>query len=595
MYFIDHKITTLRTACLIVVFIGLHIIVPAQQHYLKGEVKDESGNLLQNANILLHSSGYVYHTGTYGTFGILSNKNPDTLSIWMDGYSKEKVIATENNFVSVKLKTLPSANSVSRNKLASLTKGLTKEMQRQWFVGDETYASLLENHFINADRYPTTGLSMNIDRASYSNVRRFITTKTIVPPDAVRIEEMLNYFNTTYTEPPPLQSFSSSTMLTACPWNKENLLLYLTINSKKLDLEKLPPSNLVFLIDVSGSMDMPNRLPLLQSAFRMLVNNLRAKDTVTIVVYGGVTGIKLNATSGEEKEKILTAIDELTPGGSTPGESGIKIAYHMAELHFIKGGNNRVILATDGDFNVGVRSDEELEEIITQKKESGIHLTCLGVGMGNYKDSKIQMLARKGNGNFSYLDGYPEAEKVMMKEFTQTLFAVADDAYMNVDFNKNIVKQYRLIGFDNKVGALNDTTAIVEGGEIGSGNAMQVVFEIEPEKTISVANSTSIADVRLQYKLPGDTAKKQYSFTVPYKVTSFFDLDKSYRFSAAVIMFGSLLRNSPHAKSYNFTDIINLATSSLDEQSLIQKEFITILQQAKQLYSKKKRKRGDED
>jgi Ca-activated chloride channel homolog len=201
-------------------------------------------------------------------------------------------------------------------------------------------------------------------------------------------------------------------------------------------------------------MDMTNRLPLLKSAFRLLVNNLRPKDSVAIVVYGGITGIMLNTTSGAEKEKILTAIDELTPGGSTPGESGINLAYRIAKRHFIVGGNNRVILATDGDFNVGLRTEEELDELISRNSESGIYLTCLGVGMGNYKDSKIQTLARKGNGNFSYIDNFNEAEKVLMKEFTQTLYAVADDAHMSVEFNPKYVKEYRLLGFDNKVGAL---------------------------------------------------------------------------------------------------------------------------------------------
>ena len=270
------------------------------------------------------------------------------------------------------------------------------------------------------------------------------------------------------------------TTLSSCPWNADNQLFYINLSSKKLNLDTLPPSNLVFLIDISGSMDMPNRLPLLKSAFRFLVNNLRDKDSVAIVVYGGTIGTMLNTTSGGEKEKILKAIDELVPGGSTPGESGIKLAYSVARNHFIKGGNNRVILATDGDFNVGLKTEEELDELITQQRESGIYLTCLGVGMGNYKDSKIQTLAKKGNGNFAYLDNFKEAEKVLLTEFTQTLYAVADDVYMNVEFNPEYVKEYRLIGFDNKVGALKDSLSIIEGGEIGSGHSMVAMFEIVP-------------------------------------------------------------------------------------------------------------------
>ena len=295
----------------------------------------------------------------------------------------------------------------------------------------------------------------------------------------VRIEEMLNYFNLNYTEPGKNELFAINTKLTSCPWNPSNQLFYIDLSAKKINLDALPPSHLVFLVDVSGSMDMANRLPLLKSAFRLLVNNLRAKDSVSIVVYGGITGTMLNTTSGAEKDKIIQAIDDLTPGGSTPGESGITLAYAIAKKHFIAGGNNRVILATDGDFNVGVKTEEELDELISRNRESGIYLTCLGVGMGNYKDSKIQTLARKGNGNFSYLDNFIEAQKVLMKEFSQTLYAVADDAYMNVEFNPNYVKAYRLLGFDNKMGAIKRLFG--NRGRKGDrvGYSMMGVFEIE--------------------------------------------------------------------------------------------------------------------
>jgi Ca-activated chloride channel homolog len=355
----------------------------SQQFYLRGEVRDEAGNPLQNVSVLLHATGTVYHTGAYGSFGILTNRSVDTLSVWLDGYQKQKLSVSPENFISVRMKlTAASITSVRTGKLASLTKGISREMQRKRLTTDETYANIIENDFTSAVRNNATSISLNTDRASYSNIRRFINTNTFVPPDAVRIEEMLNYFNDSYSEPEEGNLFKTRSIITGCPWNPENQLLFINLNSKKLDLEKLPPSNFVFLIDVSGSMDLPNRLPLLQSAFRMLVNNLRAKDTVSIVVYGGLVGLKLNGVSGAEKEKILKAIDELTPGGFTPGESGIKIAYAVAQNHFIPGGNNRVILATDGDFNVGVKKEEELDELITQRRNSGIYLTCLGVGMG---------------------------------------------------------------------------------------------------------------------------------------------------------------------------------------------------------------------
>lgn len=474
-----------------------------------GEVKDEAGNVLQNVVIKQYKTGYVFRSGASGTFGILAHSKLDTFSFMLDGYHPEKMLVNADNYVHVKLKPAPvSASNRYKDRLSSFTKDLGKEEQKKWFAGDESYASILENRFLIARQFPSTGMSLNVDRASYSNIRRFITMNSIVPPDAVRIEEMLNYFNLDYYQPSGNDLFHIKPTLTSCPWNPENQLYYINLSSRKLNLDTLPPCNLVFLIDVSGSMDMPNRLPLLQSAFRLLVNNLRSKDSVSMVVYGGVTGVMLETTSGAEKEKIIKAIDELTPGGSTPGEAGIRLAYTQARRHFIQGGNNRVILATDGDFNVGLKTEAELDEMISAQRESGVYLTCLGVGMGNYKDSKIQLLAEKGNGNFAYLDNFKEAEKVLLKEFTQTLYSVADDVYMNVEFNPEYVKEYRLIGFDNKVGALRDASSIVEGGEIGSGFSMIAMFEIEPTELnrglIRDNNNTGqLANIRLQYRNPG--------------------------------------------------------------------------------------------
>lgn len=573
----------------------MHLSVRCQQFYLRGEIKDEAGNPLQNATILNLRTGYVYKSGSSGSFGIISNQRVDTFNFSMDGYRAERHAVIAENYLSVKLKLLPAVVSTLRqNKLSSSTNGMTKEEQKNWFVGDETYANIIENRFIDAERFPDTRVSLNIDRASYSNIRRFLTLQSVVPPDAVRIEEMLNYFNFNYKPPQGNDPFAVSTQLTSCPWNPANQLYFINLSAKKLNLDQLPPSNLVFLIDVSGSMDMANRLPLLKSSFRMMINNLREKDTVSIVVYGGVTGIMLNSTSGNEKEKILKAIDELEAGGSTPGESGIRLAYSVAKNHFIKGGNNRVILATDGDFNVGLKTEEELNELISQHRESGIYLTCLGVGMGNYKDSKIQTLARKGNGNFAYIDNFSEAEKVLMKEFTQTLYAVADDVYMNVDFNPAYVKEYRLLGFDNKVGALNDTLAGVEGGEIGSGYSMVGVFEIKPATT-NAAAANNFATIKLTYKNPTDTGSHKFIYTAAYDYKTFDAIEKHYQFSTAVAMFGSMLRSSVYMRNAGWTELQALATSSADTNDMLQQEFVTLVTQAKELYTKKKKKKKSKD
>jgi Ca-activated chloride channel family protein len=582
-----------------ILFLLLSSIASSQQFYIRGEVRDETGNPLQNVTILLHSTGYVYRSGSYGSFGIVSARSTDSLSFSMDGYERQTVFAKADSYLVVKMKPLSSnASTLRRDKLVSMTRNLTRETQREWFAGDETYASLIENRFVNASQYPSTSIALNIDRASYSNIRRFIHMKTIVPPDAVRIEEMLNYFNNNYNAPTGDKLFDVQTVITNCAWNPANQLLFVNISSRKIALDSLPPANLVFLIDVSGSMDMPNRLPLLQSAFRLLVNNLRDKDTVSIVVYGGVVGTMLNPTGGAEKEKILKAIDELTPGGSTPGESGIRMAYRLAASHYIKGGNNRVILATDGDFNVGLKKDEELEDLIARHRHSGIYLTCLGVGMGNFKDSKIQTLARKGNGNYAYLDSYQEAEKVLLEEFTQTLYAVADNVFMNIVFNPAFVKEYRLIGFDNKMGALRDTLSVMEGGEFGSGQSVIAAFEITPVekgKFAATPEADHYAEIDLQFKKPQRDTILSAKYACPYHVIPFEHLDSSYKFSTAVMMFGTLLKQSPFAKTINWSDMITLTSQAMENGNLSQQDFLALVQEAKLLYSryhKKKKKMG---
>jgi Ca-activated chloride channel homolog len=588
----------LKSICQILIFLLAVSSVHSQQFYIRGEVKDEADNALQNISILLHSTGYLYHSGSYGSFGIVTGTQKDSLTFWADGYQKQTLAVNADKYVVVKLKMLSARTSaLRRDKLVSLTNNLARETQREWFTGDETYASIVENHFVNARKYPSTRLSLNIDKASYSNIRRFINMGTLVPPDAVRIEEMLNYFNNNYNRPAANNLFDIRSVTTTCPWDAENQLFFVNVSSQKMNLDTLPASNLVFLIDISGSMDMPSRLPLLKSAFRLLVNNLREKDTVSIVVYGGAVGVMLNATSGAEKDIIIKAIDELTPGGATPGESGIRLAYRMAANHFIKKGNNRVILATDGDFNVGLKKEEDLEEMILRQRQSGIYLTCLGVGMGNYKDSKIQSLARKGNGNFAYLDNYREAEKVLLQEFTQTLYAVADDVSMIVDVNPQYVKEYRLIGFDNKVGALKDSLSAIEGGEAGSGQSMMAVFEITPVDSNNAGAlnkaSQNYAEIKLQYKLAAGSSVKKFSYDCPFQLMPFADIQPSYRFSTAVIMFGLLLKQSAIAKNINWNDIVTIAAQSSQPNNLPQQEFINLVQHAKILYSKQKRKKKE--
>ena len=551
---------------------------------------------MPNAKIIQLSTGYVFYTGSSGGFGIMSPRQEDSVLISYEGYQEQRVKLSTAGYTIITLKLQRATGNLRKSRLVSVTKDMQWDARHNWSVGGETYSNLLENEFIPAKKYPETGFAINTDKASYSNMRRFVNMGSEVPPDAIRIEELLNYFNFGYKEPPKDSVFEFDSYISGCPWNADNELFYLKVCARKVNLDTVPASNLVFLIDISGSMDMPNRLPLLKSAFKLMVNNLRAKDTVSIVVYGSTVGVWMQPTSGNEKDKITKAIEDLYPGGATPGASGIQAAYALAKNKFIKGGNNRVILATDGDFNIGQSNEDELENMITLHRQSGIYLTCLGVGMGNYKDSKLEILAKKGNGNFAYLDNEKEAEKILVKELTQTLYSVADDAYLSVTFNPELVKEYRLIGFDNKLKAVADSLSELEGGEVGSGHTLMAVFEITPTNTnlTSIDNFSKevIAKAVVNYRCPTDSTKKVSSFKVPFLFTEFNELPSGLRFAASVIEFALLLKSSAYAKNISWNDAMILANESYNANDAVQKEFLTIIEKAKKLYGKKKRKRG---
>lgn len=561
----------------------------SQPYYTKGVVKDEDGNPLQNLTMRLQSSSYIYHTGKDGGFGIVIPDKTDTLILIREGYQQERRVIKTDVFNEIVLKKAVVVKAVVPNKLASLVQNVSREEMRLQIAGNETYTSIVENDFVKAAANPATGLALNVDRASYSNIRRFLMLQSMVPPDAVRIEEMLNYFNLGYTEPKNDRTFGINATLTDCPWNKSNALLFAQIASQKLKLDDIPQSHFVFLIDVSGSMELSNRLELLKSGFKSLVNNLRPVDSVSIVVYGGTIGVALFPTGGNEKEKIFRVIDSLQPGGSTPGESGIKLAYSLARAHYIKGGNNRVILATDGDFNVGLKREDELEEMIVKQRKEGIYLTCLGVGMGNYKDSKIQTLAQRGNGNFAYLDSYSEMSKVLLKEYMQTLYTVADDVYLTVRFDPKYVKSYRLIGFDNKVGAISDVTADLEGGEISPAYSVLAAFEIEPAGDLK-KEAFDPVQFLLRYKIPGDHQQCEIAEQPRLTHTPFQQLSNAQKFATDVIIFGSLLRNSKHVKNLSWNDVLELGKTCVDKGDYSQTEFLTLVEQAKKLYGKKRKK-----
>ncbi|MFN8244054.1 MAG: von Willebrand factor type A domain-containing protein [Ferruginibacter sp.] len=567
------------------------------QYYLRGEVRDEKNQPLTNVRIILLSSHYTYSSGAGGGFGITTNVLNDSLQLSLEGYETRTVKVRADQWQQLTLNVLSSTSSRNRPKLISVTKDLNRTTRLRWLVNDETYFQLVENEHVDASKFPNTGFSLNVNKASYSNVRRFLNMQSAVPPDAVRTEELVNYFNLHYHEPKPGDIFNMETQLSSCPWDAGRQLLFLNINARKLDMNRIPPGNFVFLIDVSGSMDLPNRLPLLKAAFQLLVKNLRTIDTVSIVTYGGGVSIKLQPTGGNEKEKILKAIEELEANGDTPGEAAIMTAYKLAETTFNKDGNNRVILATDGDFNVGQTSEKALEELISREKQTGVYLTCLGVGMGNFKDSKLQALAKRGNGNFAYLDDINEAEKVLVKELTQTFYAVADDVFMNIRFNPAQVKQYRLIGFDNRRDAVADNNLDMEGGEIGSGNSVIAVFEIIRDSAGSnqSAMDTTIANLSLQYSLCNDTVHKELNMVCPDNYVEFRNLDREYRFATAVLMFSLKLKQSKYIKNADWEDIETIGVDAYDINNYLQTEFLTLVGKAKKLYTTRKKKKKGED
>jgi Ca-activated chloride channel family protein len=567
------------------------------QFYLRGEIKDDRGRLLEGVKINLSSLGvFPYYSGREGNFGISVSHITDTINLSLDGYETIRTVIDTKKFQSFIMKMLPSTAHLYTGKLSSATTNRKAKLSMISSVLGESYNNLVENEFIDARQFPETGFALNVDKASYSNIRRFLSNEMIVPTDAVRIEEMLNYFN--FTKPDekvPHSQFNCRTKLTSCPWQQDHQLLFLNITAPKLNLDSIPPSNLVFLIDISGSMDKPNRLPLLQSAFKLLTENLREQDTITVVTYGGGVGVALAPTSGNHKKRINEVIDSLVASGDTPGEGAIRIAYELAKRSFIPKGNNRVILATDGDFNIGQTTEKELEEMIVGYKQTGIYLTCLGVGMGNYKDSKLETLSKKGNGNFAYIDNLQEAQKILVTEFTQTLYAVANNAFLKINFDAKVIKEYRLIGFDNKKNTIADSTSELEGGEVGSGHSMMAIFEILAQKKDSAFRHNPFAAISLQYKLPEkDSTRKQF-YTALYEPVNLDTAEPGYRFAAAVAMLGSVLKKSEYVKNYQPEDVLALAKPAVNMNDAHQKEFISLIEKAIKVYSPVKKKRKTKD
>lgn len=471
---------------------------------------------------------------------------------------------------------------------------------KQIEVNTESYENFIENQFESAKSNPVSTFSIDVDNASYTNIRRFINNGQSVPKDAVRIEEMINFFKYDYTKPTGQHPFSIHTEYSDAPWNKNHKLLRIALQGKEIPTDKLPKSNFVFLVDVSGSMSAQNKLPLLQASMKVLLDELRDDDRVSIVYYANNVGVLLEPTKASEKQKIIEVIDNMYASGGTSGGAGLELAYEMAEKHFVKGGNNRIILATDGDFNIGKSSDKDMQELIEEKRKSGVFLTCLGFGMGNYKDSKMVTLSKKGNGNYAYIDNIQEANRFLGKEFKGSMFAIAKDVKIQIEFNPAHVQAYRLIGYEmRKLRNEDFTNDAIDAGELGSGHTVTALYEVIPngmksdffsyendlkytQNTVSGSFQNELATVKFRYKKPDGDKSVEMIHTIPNQSKELKFATKDFKFATSVAWFGLKLRDSKLIPNKESKEIIRLAEEGIQNDTDGYKaEFIRLIKGVK--------------
>ncbi|AKD05756.1 hypothetical protein PKOR_15370 [Pontibacter korlensis] len=621
------------TLLLVLLFAGLR--AEAQERVITGTVRDAgSDKVLPGVSVVLKGTNKGAATDQYGKYSISIPNEKAILIFSFIGYEREEIKVGKQQVIDVLLK--PDTKALEevvvtgygqQRKISirgnSALEGKVTGVQVQKHTAavlynevmlphnTENYNYIQESTFQSAKKNPLSTFSIDVDKASYSNVRRYLSNGQLPPVDAVRIEEMVNYFSYDYLQPTGDAPFSVTTELSVCPWNRENQLLHIGLQGKDIPTDNLPPSNLVFLIDVSGSMSMPEKLPLVKAGFKLLVDQLRPQDKVAIVVYAGAAGLVLPPTTGNSKDKIMEAIEMLEAGGSTAGGAGINLAYKVAQEQYMDGGNNRVILATDGDFNVGVSSDSELERLIEKKRETGIALTVLGFGTGNLKDSRMEQLADKGNGNYAYVDNILEAKKVFVNEFGGTLFTIAKDVKLQLEFNPVHVKAYRLIGYENRTLQAEDfNDDKKDAGELGSGHTVTALYEIVPasakgtttavgtvddlkyqdvELNKNAAASDELLTLKLRYKSPEGGASKLITSTVSSKPIVESASSDNFRFSAAVAAFGMLLRNSEFKGIATYAQVLELAQGAQGaDKERYRAEFIRMVK-SRSLLSENKR------
>ena len=615
-------IPIVRPLLLLATLIATPRLAPPDTGSIAGHVRDAAGAPLSNARVLVVGTSLGSTTDAAGSY-VITKVPVGTYLVraLLIGYTAEaahgvKVTAGQTATVDLTLQAsliidgaVASEASIAPTIQGQAAKAMGAGLRRDeawrrqrepW--NTEEYGHTEENPFVAVSAHPLSTFSIDVDRASYGNVRRFLLGGSAPPKDAIRIEELVNYFPYDYAGPEGDDPVAIHTELAPAPWKPEHQLLRIGLQARRIDLRGLPPSNFVFLIDVSGSMQDVNKLPLVKASLTLLVNSLRPNDRVAIVVYAGSAGLVLASTPGSEKQTILEAIDRLEAGGSTAGGAGIKRAYDEAVANFVRGGNNRVILATDGDFNVGVSSDGELVRLVEDRRKTGVFLTVLGFGMGNLKDSKMEQLADHGNGNYAYIDNLLEARKTLVHELGGTLYTVAKDVKIQVEFNPARVRAYRLIGYENRLLAAEDfVDDAKDAGEMGSGHSVTALYEIVPvgvqtDVTIRVPDSLryqtvstprtatgpELGFVKVRYKQPDGDRSRLLTHPVTTAVTRNPSAD--FRFQSAVAQFGLLLKGSAYRGRASFEDVIATAraTTGADPDGY-RTEFVRMAQAAQSL------------
>ncbi|HOO09398.1 MAG TPA: von Willebrand factor type A domain-containing protein [Cyclobacteriaceae bacterium] len=605
-----------RIVALLVVAIAILGAMGAigQNRKISGTVTTGEGLPLKDVKVWLKSSPVSTLTDRQGKYFIEVPLSGGILAFTRVGFEKKEVKVGGSPTVDVVLsrqradvaqaeadkdsEALPAKKSSQHSLGYALESAPAYYQERQpldW--NTEEYDAINENIFHSAMQSPLSTFSIDVDAASYSNVRRFINNGQQPPRDAVRIEEMINYFSYDYPAPEGRDPFAIYTEVSSAPWNPAHRLVHIGLQGKKVPTEHLPPSNLVFLIDVSGSMSSANKLPLLKASFKLLVKQLRAQDRVAMVVYAGAAGLVLPSTSGACKEQLMEALDNLQAGGSTAGGEGIQLAYKVAKENFIADGNNRVIIATDGDFNVGESSNAAMERLVEAKRNEGVFLTVLGYGMGNYKDSKMEILADKGNGNYAYIDNILEAQKVLVNEFGGTLFTIAKDVKLQVEFNPAKVQAYRLIGYENRMLRHEDfNNDKKDAGDLGSGHTVTALYEVIPVgvedkfykmdslKYQSAATnpyaraSKELLTVKFRYKDPKENSSKLIVRALEDKGAPLSRASDNFRWAAAVAGFGMVLRGSEFSEGMTIEQILRLAQNARgDDREGYRLEFINLI------------------